>query len=135
MAERFEDLRAWKTARMLTNRVYALTRTEGFENDWALKDQIRRAAISVMSNIAEGFESRTRSLIVDFLGKSKASAGEVRSQLVIARVQEYLKEGEFEEVHDLADKVSRQLHNFIQYLEQSNKPDDVREVPQKYVTD
>jgi len=111
MAERFENLRAWKTARMLTNRVYALTRTEGFENDWALKDQIRRAAISVMSNIAEGFESRTRSLFVDFLGRAKASAGEVRAQLVIARDQEDLQEGEFEEVHDRADKVSRQLHN------------------------
>ncbi|MCS3657953.1 four helix bundle protein [Salinibacter ruber] len=51
MAERFEDLRAWKTARTLTNCVYALTKTKDFENDWALKDQIRRAAISVMSNI------------------------------------------------------------------------------------
>ncbi|MCS4198128.1 four helix bundle protein [Salinibacter ruber] len=135
MAERFEDLRAWQTARSLTNQVYALSGKEKFENDWALKDQIRRAAISIMSNIAEGFESRTRSLFVDFLGRAKASAGEVRAQLVIARDQEYLEEGEFEKVHDRADKVSRQLHNLIQYLERSNNPDDVREVPQEYVTD
>ena len=81
MAERFEDLRAWQTARALTNRVYALTTRDDFESDWALKDQIRRAVISVMSNISEGFESRTRPQFIDFLGTAKASAGEVRSQL------------------------------------------------------
>jgi ATP phosphoribosyltransferase regulatory subunit HisZ len=84
---------------------------------------------------AEGFESRTRSLFVDVLGRAKASAGEVRTQLVVARDQEYVNEGEFEAVHDRADKGSRRLHNLIQSLERSNTPDDVREVPQKYVTD
>ena len=81
MAERFEDLLAWQTARALTNRVYALTTRDDSESDWALKDQIRRAVISVMSNISEGFESRTRPQFIDFLGTAKASAGEVRSQL------------------------------------------------------
>ena len=84
MAERFEDLRAWKTARKLTNEIYEVASRGAFVDDWALKDQIRRASISVMSNIAEGFESRTRSRFINFQGTAKASAGEVRSQLVIA---------------------------------------------------
>ena len=87
MAERFEDLRAWHTARFLANEVYARTRREGFEKDFAPKDQIRRAAISVMSNISEGFESRTRPQFINCLGIAKASAGEVRSQLYVAQDQ------------------------------------------------
>ncbi|WP_118828411.1 four helix bundle protein [Salinibacter ruber] len=134
MAERFEDLRAWKTARTLTNRVYALTKTKDFENDWALKDQIRRAAISVMSNISEGFESRTRPRFVDLLGRAKASAGEVRSQLFIAYDQGYPNEEEFSETSDLADKVSRQLYHLIRHLENHDGSEQVRELPAEYVS-
>lgn len=135
MAEWFEDLRAWKTARSLTNEVYALTKRESFANDWALKDQIRRASISVMLNIAEGFESRTRPQFINFLGTAKASAGEVRSRLVIAHDQEYLSDETFSRINDLADKVSRQLYHLIRHLEQSDGPDHVRELPTEYVTD
>ena len=133
MAERFEDLRAWQTARALTNRGYALTTRDDFESDWALKDQIRRAAISVMSNIAEGFESRTRPRFIDFLGTAKASAGEVRSQLYVVHDQGYLDDSEFETVSDLADKASRQLYHLIQHLEQSDGSNRVRELPAEYV--
>lgn len=133
MAERFEDLRAWKTARKLTNCVYALTKTEDFDSDWALKDQIRRAAISVMSNISEGFESRTRPRFIDLLGRAKASAGEVRSQLLIAYDQGYLSEEEFSETSDLADKVSRQLYHLIRHLESHDGSEQVRELPAEYV--
>ena len=132
MAERFEDLRAWQTARSLTNEVYVLTRRDGFENDFALKDQIRRAAISVMSNISEGFESRTRPRFIDFLGRAKASAGKVRSPLVIARDQESLSEETFSRINDLADKVPRQLYHLIRHLEQRDAPDHVRELPEEY---
>jgi len=134
MAERFEDLRAWQTARTLTTEVYAVTKRDPFGNDWALKDQIRRAAISVMSNVAEGFESRTRARFVDFLGRAKASAGEVRSQLVIARDQEYLQADEYERISDLSDKVSRQLYNLIRHLESDSGPEQVREIPAEYVS-
>jgi len=133
MAERFEDLRAWKTARSLTNEVYALTKRESFANDWVLKDQIRRASISVMSNIAEGFESRTRPQFIDFLGTAKASAGEVRSQLYIAHDQGYLDDEEFEAVLDQADKVSRQLYHLIHHLENYDGSRQVRELPAGYV--
>jgi len=133
MAERFEDLRAWQTARTLTNRVYAVSKQEDFETDWALKDQIRRAAISVMSNISEGFESRTRPQFIDFLGMAKASAGEVRSQLYIAYDQGYLEEGGFDAMSDSADKLSRQLYHLIRHLKQSDGSDRVRELPAEYV--
>ncbi len=135
MAERFEDLRAWQTARSLTNEVYALTKRKSFADDWALKDQIRRAAISVMSNISEGFESRTRPRFIDFLGRAKASAGEVRSQLVIAHDQDYLSDEAFSQINDLADKVSRQLYHLIRHLEQRDGPDHVRELPTEYVAE
>ena len=133
MAERFEDLRMWQTARALTNHIYALSKKDGFADDWALKDQIRRAAISVMSNIAEGFESRTRSQFIDFLGMAKASAGEVRSQLYVARNQGYLGDDEFEEAYDTADKVSRQLYHLIRHLkDQDDGTGHIRELPAEY---
>lgn len=133
MAEKFEDLRAWQTARALTNHVYALSTKEGFKNDWALKDQIRRAAVSVMSNIAEGFESRTRPQFIDFLGTAKASAGEVRSQLYVAQDQGYLDDDEFESVSDLADKVSRQLYHLLRHLDETDGSGSVRELPVEYI--
>ena len=133
MAERFEDLRAWQTARELTNKIYAVTDRGTFAEDWALKDQIRRAAVSVMSNIAEGFESRTRPQFIDFLGTAKASAGEIRSQLYIAHDQGYLDDEEFEAVLDQADKVSRQLYHLIHHLENHDGSGQVRELPAGYV--
>lgn len=84
MAERFEDLRAWQTSRALANAVYDVSDEGHFARDFGLNDQMRRAAVSVMSNIAEGFESRTAKLFIDYLGRAKASAGEVRAQLYIA---------------------------------------------------
>ena len=133
MAERFEDLRVWQTARTLTDQIYALTKRESFKADWVLKDQIRRSAISVMSNIAEGFESRTQAQFIDFLGTAKASAGEVRSQLYIAYDQSYLGEEEFESLSDLADKAARQLHRLIRYLKQGDESNRVRELPGEYI--
>ena len=133
MAERFEDLRAWQTARELTNRVYAVPKRGLFSDDWALRDQIRRASISVMSNIADGFERRTKARFVDVLGRAKASAGEIRCQLLVAIDQEYLTTEEFDHASDLADKVSRQLHNLIQYLAESAGAGQVRELPAEYV--
>jgi four helix bundle protein len=133
MAERFEDLRAWQTVRELTNKIYAVTDRGTFAEDWVLRDQIRRASISVMSNIAEGFESRARPQFIDFLGTAKASAGEVRSQLYIAHDQGYLDDEEFEAVLDQADKVSRQLYHLIHHLENHDGSGQVRELSVGYV--
>ncbi len=114
---RFEDIEAWKTARQLTNAVYAHTNQQGFSRDFGLRDQIRRASVSVMSNIAEGFESRTDVQFINFFGMARASAGEVRAQLYIALDQSYITEEQFKETFTMAQTCSRQIANFIKYLE------------------
>jgi len=119
---RFEDIQAWQTARELTNLVYTLTNRAGFNRDFGLRDQIRRAVVSVMSNIAEGFESRTDVQFINFLGMARASAGEVRAQLYIAHDQGYLKDEEFNETYVLAEKCARQVARFISYLEANPRP-------------
>ncbi|MBK9713247.1 MAG: four helix bundle protein [Kouleothrix sp.] len=121
---RFEDIGAWQTARELTRLVYRLSNQGSFARDFGLRDQIRRAAVSAMSNIAEGFESRTLPLFVDFLGRAKGSAGEVRSQAYVALDAEYIDQGQFEQLFDMADKCSRQISRFIDYL--NSKPDSRR---------
>ncbi len=80
----FEDLEIWKLAREVTNRVYSLTRKDAFSKDFGLVDQIRRASVSVMSNIAEGFERGGNQEFIQFLFIAKASYGEARCQLHIA---------------------------------------------------
>ena len=114
--ERFEDLDVWQNARKLTNRIYKHTRQDPFAKDFGLRDQIQRAAVSVMSNIAEGFESRTQSVFVDYLGHARGSAGEVRAQLYVALDQGYISESEFESSHQLVETISRQLFRLIEYL-------------------
>jgi four helix bundle protein len=117
---RFEEIEAWQTARELTQLVYDLSNQGSFARDYALRDQMRRAAISVMSNIAEGFESRTRPLFVQFLGVAKGSAGELRAQSYVAFDVGYLSEEQFQQLFDLVDKCSRQLSRFIRHLQ--NEP-------------
>ena len=82
--ERFEEIEAWRVARELTRMVYEVTKGEGFRRDFGLRDQVQRAAVSVMSNIAEGFERGSNREFIQFLFYAKGSAGEVRSQLVVA---------------------------------------------------
>jgi four helix bundle protein len=114
---RFEDIEAWKSARQLTNLVYGHTNQRVFSRDFGLRDQIRRASVSVMSNIAEGFESRTDTQFINFLGMARASAGEVRSQLYIALDQKYIIEEQFKEVFEVCQICARQIASFIKYLE------------------
>lgn len=114
---RFEDINAWQTSRELTRMVYALTEQGKFAKDFGLRNQIQGASVSVMSNIAEGFESRTQAQIPEYFGRSKASAGEVRCQLYVALDLGYLSGEQFKKVFDLADKSSRQIARFMDYLE------------------
>jgi four helix bundle protein len=129
---RFEDIQAWQTARELTNLVYELTNQAGFNRDFGLRDQIRRAVISVMSNIAEGFESRTDVQFIHYLGMAKASAGEARAQLYIALDQQYLIEDKFQQAYALADKCARQLARFISYLETHPRPRRISDESTEY---
>jgi four helix bundle protein len=129
---RFEDIEAWKTARESTRKVYAFAEQGRFSKDFGLKNQIQRASVSVMSNIAEGFESRTQAKFIDYLGHAKASAGEVRSQLYIALDLEYVTQEQFDQVFDLADKSSRQIARFMDYLESHPQSRRVREEGSEY---
>ena len=129
---RFEDIEAWKTARELTRIVYTLTEQGRFAKDFGLKNQIQHASVSVMSNIAEGFESRTQAQFLEYLGRSKASAGEVRCQLYVAIDLKYLTQEEFRQVFDLADKSSRQIARFVNYLETHPQSHHVREEGSEY---
>ena len=132
---RFEDIEAWRSSRKLTNLIYALGNQAGFNRDFGLRDQIRRAAISVMSNIAEGFESRTDVQFVNFLGMARASAGEVRAQLYIAFDQNYISEEQFKETYTLAATCARQISKFISYLESNPRQRRISEDGTEYTID
>ncbi|MFZ5904023.1 MAG: four helix bundle protein [Chloroflexota bacterium] len=130
--KRFEEIEAWQTARELARRVYSLTDEGKFSRDFGLKDQIRRASVSVMSNIAEGFESQTQSQFIRYLGVAKASAGEVRSQLYVSRDLNYLTEEQFTETFALVERASRQIARFIAYLESHPQSHKIREDTAEY---
>jgi four helix bundle protein len=105
--ERFEDLIAWHKARQLTRRVYELTRSGGWAKDFGLSSQIQRASVSIMSNIAEGFERNRPGKFHQFLSTAKASCAEVRSQLYIAADVGYLTNEDFAAVLAQAEEVGR----------------------------
>lgn len=116
----FEDIEAWQDARRLTQAVYRASRTHPFRRDFALRDQIRRAAISITSNIAEGFERDGNAEFHHFLSIAKGSAGEVRSQLYVALDEGYIKREEFEELRRLALWTIRKISRLMQYLRSTN---------------
>jgi four helix bundle protein len=105
--ERFEDLIAWQKARVLTRDVYRATGVGDFSRDYGLKDQIRRAAVSIMSNISEGFERGRPSEFHQFLSVAKASCAELRSQLYVALDDGYIKDDLFNELMLKATEVGR----------------------------
>ena len=114
--ERFEEIEAWQTAREVSRLVYSLTKDRAFAQDFGLRDQIRRAAVSIMSNIAEGFESRTSALFIELLGRAKGSSGELRSQAYVALDAGYITQSQFDQLFDLAEKCSRQISRVMSYL-------------------
>jgi four helix bundle protein len=111
---RFEDLVVWQKARVLTNEIYKITRKPEFSKDLGLKDQIQRASVSIMSNIAEGFERGSKEEFIQFLYISRSSCGEVRTQLYVAKDQNYITEEEFQKLQKLAIEVSRLIYHLIE---------------------
>ncbi|MCE5231168.1 four helix bundle protein [bacterium] len=105
--ERFEDLIAWQKSRELTRDIYCVTRTSPFANDYGLTGQIRRAAVSIMSNIAEGFERWGNGEFHQFLSTAKASCAEVRSQLYVAFDVGYLNLSAFNQLRSQAEEITR----------------------------
>ena len=114
--KRFEEIEAWQTARSLTKAIYDCSNVGAFARDYGLRDQIRRAAVSVMSNIAEGFERGGTAEFLQFLSVSKGSAGEVEAQLYVALDQGYITEDEFTSLQGLAQTTKRLIAGFIRYL-------------------
>lgn len=118
--EKFEDIEAWKLAREVTRLIYATTSAGSFAKDYALCNQIRRASISIVSNIAEGFERSGTKEFISFLSIAKGSCGEVRSQLYIALDQLYLDEAEFNKISHKLIETSRVIAGFMRYLQQTD---------------
>ena len=129
---RFEEIEAWQTARELTKLIYSLTGGDKFSRDFGLKDQIRRASVSVMSNISEGFESQTQVQFIRYLGIAKASAGEVRSQLYVSNDLSYINQEQFAKAFAMAEKASRQIARFIAYLETHPASQKIKEDQAEY---
>ena len=116
--EKFEELEVWKTSIELCADIYRLTNTELFAKDYGLKEQIRRASVSVPSNISEGYERDSKKQFLYFLVIAKGSCGELRTQLRIARILNYLDEKEYILINEKALSTIKQLAGFIKYLKQ-----------------
>lgn len=117
--EKFEDIEGWKMARAVSNCVYDFTSSEPCCRDYAFINQIRRAAVSIMSNIAEGFERDGNKEFLQFLSVAKGSCGEVRSQLYIALDREYVDQTQFDAIHGILMETSRTIAGLMKYLKNS----------------
>lgn len=118
-ARSFNDLHVFRQARELVNRVYDLTMDGSIRKDYALTDQMRRAALSTLSNIAEGFEKGTRPEFARSLYIAKGSNGELRAQALVALDRKYWPKETFEEVNDKSRRLGAGLANLIAYLKRS----------------
>ena len=115
VVRRFEDLEVWIAAKDASVMIYKITENESLRKDFGLKDQIRRASISVISNIAEGFERNGNKEFIQFLSIAKGSAGEVRAQLYIIKELNFINEEEFVLLYEKVTQVSKMLSGFINY--------------------
>jgi four helix bundle protein len=132
--KRFEDLRVWQDARDLVRIIYKESGNNEFGRDFGLRDQIRRAAVSVMSNIAEGFGAGSDAELVRFLGIARRSNSEVRSQAYIALDLGYLSQDRFQVLSEETSLIERQINSFISYLSKS-RHHSIKETTTEYSID
>jgi four helix bundle protein len=118
---KFEDLKIWQIALKITKEIYDITSKKEFSKDFSLRDQIRRAIISVSSNIVEGFEKNNNNEFIRFLKIAKGSIGEVRNQLYIALAVNYINQEEFKKLNKELIELANQVGKFISYLETNKK--------------
>ena len=116
----FEDLPVWQDARKFTNKIYNITNKFPKEELYGLTSQIRRAAVSIMSNIAEGFDRRSDKELTNFLSMSRASSSEVQNDLYIALDLEYISQAEFNQLYQEAKKIAKQINGLMTYLRSGN---------------
>ena len=117
--KKFEEIDCWKRARELTRQVYRISSQPKFARDFGLKDQIRRASVSVMSNIAEGYDRSGTAEFIHFLATAKGSAAEVRCQLYAAADQGYLQEADLVRLNALAADIGNMIGGLMKYLRSS----------------
>lgn len=115
----FEDIEAWKKARRLTRRIYQISRATAFTKDFGLRDQIRRASVSIMSNIAEGYDRSGTGEFIQYLATAKGSAAEVKCQLYVALDENYIDDATFRELSALAAEIANMIGGLMVYLRRS----------------
>ena len=118
--ERFEDILAWQKARYLVRAIYQITATKKFAKDYGLSNQIQRSTVSIMSNIAEGFDRGGNKEFIQFLSIAKGSASEAESQLYVAVDNGYITQSQFEEIRKITNDVKSLISGFIRYLKKSD---------------
>ena len=118
--QKFEDLQVWQLARELSQKIYPLTFVDPIAKDFRFKDQVRGACGSIMDNIAEGFERGSKREFIHSLTVAKGEVGELKSQLYRGRDNQYLPPTLFDELYKMADRLTKMLTSFINYLNQSN---------------
>jgi four helix bundle protein len=118
---KFEEIQAWQKAYDITLLIYKITAEENFAKDFGLKDQIRRACVSIMANIAEGHGRRTNVEFANFLNIARGSAAEVQSHLYIAHGLNYINQNDFDELYQTLTEISRMTLSLAQYLRANDK--------------
>jgi len=118
--ERFEDLEVWKLSRELVKSIYNISDKDKFWGDYGLANQMQKSSVSIMSNIAEGFERGNNKEFVYFLNVAKGSCGELRSQLYVSLDLGYISEDDFHRNIEMSEKISKSISGFIKYLKSRN---------------
>lgn len=119
--ESFEEIISWQKSRLLNQRIYEITSKEKFKTDFELTKQLRRASISITSNIAEGFERNTDKEFIYFLYVAKASSAEIRSQLYLALDLEYITIREHKELFSEVSEITKLISGLIKYLDKNQR--------------
>lgn len=119
---RFEDLECWQESRKLTKTIYAYAKRAELKRDFRLADQMTGAALSVMNNICEGFDSKSNSEFIRFLTYSRRSCSEVQNCLYVTLDQRYVSTEEFEDTYRHCGKVRKIIDSLIRYLKKNNQP-------------
>jgi four helix bundle protein len=125
--KRFEDLECWKEARVLVRQIYEFTKKKKFSMDFELKNQIRRSAVSIMANVAEGFHRNSNKDLLKFLDYSRSSIAETLSHAYVALDQDYIVEPEMETLKQQADLVWKKINNLISYLNKHNQSNQLNQ--------
>lgn len=114
--KRFEEIQAWQKAREITKKIYSMSNKDSFAKDFSLRDQMKRASVSIMANIAEGHGRRTTVEFANFLNIARGSAIELQSHLYVALDLDYINQNEFNETYEMLNEISRMTLSLAQYL-------------------